>query len=327
MRNLSVAAFIVLITALKSSGQNNSAFKYNVDFFEKPSDAGKAQFQVLVYKGKPEDSLWQREMYYVGPPGTLRSKGFCIDSAGLLKQGINISYYLNGKKMNQANFEKGKKEGEFITWNEKGRLFSIFHFTNDLMSGTNLSWYDNGKVCDSFMLDKKGSGYGSGYYYDGSIRYKGHFENGVKNGEWIYYFQGPATKKSMLIVFKDDKAETTKCFDDGGLPRETDCIYEQEAEYPGGIQGWTQYILKTLKNVRSDKYLARGQRYQVIIKFIIDKSGNVKDAEIETPGIEKLDKVALKVINASPQWHAAIQYGQPVNAYRRQPFTFAVEAE
>jgi len=63
-----------------------------------------------------------------------------------------------------------------------------------------------------------------------------------------------------------------------------------------------------------------------MIRFVVSKTGDITDAYIEDPGeIKELNDAALKIIRNSPKWIPAIQYNRKVNAYRRQPLTFAVD--
>jgi hypothetical protein len=316
---------IFILIHLISFSQKTETKKYLVDYFEKPTDMARVEYLVDVYKLQPSDSLWQREMYYARvPTKKIKSRGQSRDSMGQVKQGRFTYFDVEGRKTKEAYFENGKKYGELLQWNKEGKLSLKYHYKNDIMVNDNLSWYDDGKIADSFMLDNTGSGKGTGYYEDGSIRYAGPFEQGIKNGQWYYYFKGPRSKQSLEVIFKDDKVITKSCLDINGLPRTEDCEHFREAEFPGGHEAWVQYVSNSLQNVRAEKYLDGGSKYQVVIKFIVTKDGEISEAEIENPAVEPLDKIALKIIKRSPKWNAAIQFGQRVDVYKRQPVTFVV---
>ena len=52
--------------------------------------------------------------------------------------------------------------------------------------------------------------------------------------------------------------------------------------------------------------------------------GSIEDDKIEKKGRMELDEIAWDIIQDSPKWIPAVQYNRKVNAYRRQPITFAV---
>ena len=324
---MKLVPFLITFTLIHliTFSQKSGAKRYLVDYFEKPTDMARVEYLVDVYKLQPSDSLWQREMYYARvPTKKIKSKGQSRDSMGQVKQGRFTYFDLEGRKTEEAGFENGKKYGELLKWNKEGKLSSQYHFKDDIMINDNVSWYDDGKVADSFMLDNTGAGKGAGYYDDGSVRYAGPFEQGIKNGQWYYYFKGPGNKKSMEVLFKNDEVITKNCFDMSGLPRMEDCEHLRDAEFPGGQEAWVGYVTNSLQKVKAENYLDGGSKYQVVIKFLITKEGETGEAEIENPAIEPLDKIALKMIKKSPKWNAAVQYGQRVDAYRRQPVTFVV---
>ncbi len=107
---------------------------------------------------------------------------------------------------------------------------------------------------------------------------------------------------------------------------------EVEAGFPGGDEGWRQYLMKNLhpeKIVDLVKF-PRGKKpfkQTVIVKFIVLRDGTL--AEISAENYDQVDPYcadqAIKVIKKSPNWIPAYQNGRKVNAIRRQPITFVFE--
>ena len=100
---------------------------------------------------------------------------------------------------------------------------------------------------------------------------------------------------------------------------------EIEAVFPGGQDAWINYLRKTLNgNLPVDNGASAG-KYSVIVKFVVSKDGSVSDVKCENdPGFGMCEE-AERVIKKTKNWTPAIQNGQPVNAYRRQPVVFLVE--
>lgn len=107
---------------------------------------------------------------------------------------------------------------------------------------------------------------------------------------------------------------------------------EVEAGFPGGDEGWRQYLMKNLhpeKIVDLVKF-PRGKKpfkQTVIVKFIVLRDGTL--AEVTAENYNEVDPycadAAIKVIKKSPNWIPAFQSGRKVNAIRRQPITFVFE--
>jgi protein TonB len=58
----------------------------------------------------------------------------------------------------------------------------------------------------------------------------------------------------------------------------------------------------------------------VVVRFIVDKEGNVSDVEAIS-GPAPLQKEAVRVIRLSGKWEPAIQNGRKVKSYKKQPIT------
>jgi len=306
--------------------QQNTSPKYYLNYDEKPIAQSKAIYLMVAYKNSPKDTIWQRELYYNRLKPVLIAKGLCLDSAGLLKQGKYSYQHESGKLAKQGFFSNNLKTGEWKEWSAAGKLIRQENYSNGHLAGQCISWNGDGIVTDSVWLDKEGIGKGIGFYTDGIIKSTGNYRAGIKEGEWIFYYDVAGNKKSMIANFSKDEAKTFTCFTINGEVQTQDCIFEREASFPGeGQSAWVAYLVKSLENVKSEKYLASGTSHVVMLKFIIDVDGSVTGVEVENPAIEKLEAKARDIIKKSPKWIPAIQYGQKVNAYRRQPLTFAVD--
>lgn len=112
------------------------------------------------------------------------------------------------------------------------------------------------------------------------------------------------------------------------VPKNDETLYtkvEIEAEFPGGIEAWRNYLRKNLNTeILSDNSAPEGS-YTVIVKFVVSKDGSISDIICENdPGFGICEE-AKRVIKKTKQWTPAIQNGRNVNSYRRQPITFVVQ--
>lgn len=127
--------------------------------------------------------------------------------------------------------------------------------------------------------------------------------------------QAPVEEKATTVL------ETPKANANEGVFEKV----EKEAEFPGGLQAWSRYLQKNLNpNVGLDNGAVPGT-YQVIVKFIVSKEGVISDVTAETKHGFGMEEEAVKIIKRGPKWTPALQNGQNVNAYRRQPVTFLIE--
>ena len=109
------------------------------------------------------------------------------------------------------------------------------------------------------------------------------------------------------------------------VPTEPD-IFERveiEAEFPGGVNKWRQYLER---NLRVDDQVPEGT-YAVLIQFVVDKDGNISDVIALTDHGYGMEDEAKRVIKRGPKWNPAIQNGREVKAYRKQLITFQIGGE
>jgi len=100
---------------------------------------------------------------------------------------------------------------------------------------------------------------------------------------------------------------------------------EIEAGFPGGQDTWISYLRNNLNGDLPVENGATAGKYTVIVKFVVSKDGSVSDVKCENdPGFGMCEE-AVRVIKKTRNWTPAIQNGQQVNAYRRQPVVFLVE--
>jgi periplasmic protein TonB len=97
---------------------------------------------------------------------------------------------------------------------------------------------------------------------------------------------------------------------------------EIESEYPGGTLQWGRYLSKTLRY--PEDAVANGIQGIVVVQFIVDKSGMVSNVEAIS-GPAELYAEAVRVISRSGKWTPAIQNGQGVKSYKRQPIVFRLD--
>ena len=94
---------------------------------------------------------------------------------------------------------------------------------------------------------------------------------------------------------------------------------EIEASFPGGPSAWQRYVQKAIQ-ADIDEF-TESDYGTCVVRFIVDRSGNVSDVQATTMKGSKLAEVAVNAIRKGPKWNPAQQNGRQVNAYRLQPVT------
>ena len=106
-----------------------------------------------------------------------------------------------------------------------------------------------------------------------------------------------------------------------------DKIFEKveiDAKYPGGNGAWKNFLERNLRGETPVDNGASPGAYTVIIQFVVDKKGNISDIKPLTNLGFGMEAEAIRVIKKSGRWTPAIQNGNNVTAYRKQPVTFQV---
>ena len=129
--------------------------------------------------------------------------------------------------------------------------------------------------------------------------------------------QAPVEDKGTQVVEVKKDDEENKIFNK----------VEVEAAFPGGDAAWRNYLQKNLNpDVPVENGASEGT-YTVIVKFVVSRDGSLSDVTCESDPGHGMCAEAVRVIKKTRNWTPAIQNGRNVNAYRRQPITFQVEAQ
>ena len=86
----------------------------------------------------------------------------------------------------QGNYKRGKKEGEWVSYDDNGQLSGKGSFKNGKRDGAWVKYHDNGQLKNkgSYKNGKR-EGDWVGYHDNGNVSYRGSYKNGKKEGEWV----------------------------------------------------------------------------------------------------------------------------------------------
>jgi periplasmic protein TonB len=96
---------------------------------------------------------------------------------------------------------------------------------------------------------------------------------------------------------------------------------EIDAKFSGD---WERFLRKYLNPDVAVENGAPPGRHTVLIQFVVDIDGSVSDIRPLTNIGYGMEQEAIRVLKKAAKWIPAVQNGQHVQAYRRQPITFEV---
>jgi protein TonB len=94
-----------------------------------------------------------------------------------------------------------------------------------------------------------------------------------------------------------------------------------DAKYPGD---WKRFLEKNLNPEVPVQNEAPSGRYSVVIRFVVDRDGNVSDIVALTEHGYGMEQEAIRVIKKATKWEPAFLNGMHVKAYRKQVIVFEV---
>ena len=144
---------------------------------------------------------------------------------------------------------------------------------------------------------------------------------------------------SLLFRRTDDKLSDNNNLGENGIADLTENIFakvEIDAEFPGGVSGWSRYITREIER-NIDALQAEGKSGSVTISFVVDTQGNISDVRVvsccESELVNCLSSntllatMAINAIKRGPKWKPAIQNGRSVKSRRKQVVSFSLAEE
>jgi len=102
---------------------------------------------------------------------------------------------------------------------------------------------------------------------------------------------------------------------------------ETASYYAKGNDAWKKYLQKNLDPAIPVAEGWKAGSYTIIVQFIIHTDGTVSDVTTINYQGTKTAQHCIDLVKKSGKWIPAVQNGQIVNAYRKQPITFLITNE
>lgn len=248
-----------------------------------------------------------------------------------------ISY--NQYCMNNVLYQKGTfqnintliKEGEITTFYHNGATKDITNYVAGLPNGVQTHYFANGNINYKLINNSAGYGFshqevssvkylfcaspdkkiiledGNGYFQsfndDLSIAQEGKVKNTIADGEWKGYENN---RIAFTEVYKNGQLIKGESFETDGKIY----AYEQRNKRPepkGGISNFYNYVASSFQDIS-------GANAKVMMKFIVDANGSLKNVEVinSSASDKKINALAISAIKNAPKWNPALEQGKPV---------------
>ncbi len=100
-------------------------------------------------------------------------------------------------------------------------------------------------------------------------------------------------------------------------------IVEDMPEFPGGEEALRKYIAQSVKYPVIAQ--ENGIQGRVYVSFVVNTKGKVTDVKIARGVDPNLDKEAIRVVNAMPEWKPGKQRGKAVKVSYTVPINFVLQ--
>ena len=100
-------------------------------------------------------------------------------------------------------------------------------------------------------------------------------------------------------------------------------VVEQQAEFPDGIQALYKWLGNNIKYPTVCR--ENGIQGKVVVRFVVEKNGQVTNAQVVREVHDLLNEEALRVVKQMPKWKPGKQSGNAVRSYFTLPIKFALE--
>ena len=136
--------------------------------------------------------------------------------------------------------------------------------------------------------------------------------------------------EEFVITTEDDKNLAVDIVEyvDGGQEAEEEvveeipfAIVEQKPTFKGGDQNtFTKWVFSQIEYPEIAK--ENGVQGRVVLEFIVDTDGAVKNVKVLRGVDSSLDKEAVRVVSSSPKWQPGMQRNKPVKVKYTFPVVF-----
>lgn len=102
-------------------------------------------------------------------------------------------------------------------------------------------------------------------------------------------------------------------------------VVQQQPQFPGGTAAMNKFISEHIRYPQAAK--EKGIEGRVVVQFTVDKTGQVRDAQVVRSIEPSLDAEAIRVVESMPLWKPGTQDGKPVDVRYTIPVNFNLKQQ
>lgn len=318
MNNKIFASIFFLFLASKSESQD---YKF-IYYLDNDLNSVSKQKAVIIGKAYEQDGHLLLNCF-------LKTTGKMIITAGVKDStlsalhGMFRTYYDDMATESEGDYFENDMEGVWKYWDTKGLLTDSMIYNQGVrIAYGSYKYYFNSPSLKQLLLSPGLKDTLSWYRYSFTDSLKNTFfekEVSIKNGKEKLNFEANFIGERGLL----------KDYDSTGVVK-TDSVFNRqlvEPTFPGGEDGWRNFLRKTLDATVPAVNNAPEGKYTIIMRFIVNPDGTLGEIKAEDdPGYGMVEE-GRRVLKISPKWLPAIKYGIYQRTYRRQPITFLIEGQ
>ncbi|MEI6311047.1 MAG: energy transducer TonB [Bacteroidota bacterium] len=123
------------------------------------------------------------------------------------------------------------------------------------------------------------------------------------------------------IVIPEEKVTVAPVIED--KPEEIFTGAEENAQFPGGDAALMKFVRDHITYPAYEKEADISGK--VLVRFVVEKDGQVSNVEILKKVSPGIDKEAIRVIQSMPRWTPAKNNGKPVRLWFNMPINFTLQ--
>lgn len=133
---------------------------------------------------------------------------------------------------------------------------------------------------------------------------------------------------TLPVVFRLQENDTPKSATATELSKpsasdEVFVVVENQPEYPGGNSAMMKFLNDNVKYPTAAQ--ENGKQGRVIVNFVVEKDGSLSDVQVVHGVDTDLDKEAVRVVKAMPNWNPGTQRGETVRVRFTLPVVFRLQ--
>jgi len=155
------------------------------------------------------------------------------------------------------------------------------------------------------------------YRNSGALYWTDEYLDGKLHGELRSYY--PQGQLKRIERYRTGEFQSGECFQEDGSPRGFTRM-EQVPEFPGGEAAMKEFIKKNFEYPR--KARKNGVEGQVLVSFVVDKTGEVTDIKVIRDIGWGCGQEAVRLLRIMPRWTPGFYDDNPLKVRYSMPFNF-----